>query len=123
MNKVLELGKGHKLEDAPFIEQEVEKEYPDGEVVREKISVPRTYEVEERHETTQELAARTAAHEELRKTEYIRKRQAAYPAVGEGLDAFYKFIDATSEDTSNWPEATLEWYEKCKAVKKAIPKE
>lgn len=119
MSEILNLGKGHALEDSAFIE----KETFDGEKFV-KVSEARVYPVESRPESAQEAQDRAAWHAESLKNQYKTQRQAAYPEVGEGLDAFYKHLAALpSEQFYELPQDTRTWFDKCKAVKEAIPKE
>lgn len=49
-------------------------------------------------------------------------RSAAYPDIGEQLDAVFKLAEALKDQGFTLPEATLQWIEKCRAVKTVYPK-
>ncbi|CAG9228921.1 hypothetical protein [Burkholderia vietnamiensis] len=44
-------------------------------------------------------------------------RAAAYPDIGEQLDAIMKGFDALTQQGFQLPRETLDWIERCKAVK------
>lgn len=117
MGKIIELGKGHSINDDPLIHIGVDEEGND-------IHTERTYDAISRPETQEEESARMAAHEEISKTQWVSKRQTSYPSSGEGLDAFWHYLNDcfTPEQIAKLPQATQDWYNSCAAVKKDIPK-
>ena len=116
MTKVLEIGRGHSLNDSPTIEVENE----DGT----KTTTLREYPIQEREETSAESRQRAIDHAALSEVAYRWQRQAAYPATGDGLDAFYHYLTSlTPEAIGALPQPTKDWFQKCQATKEAIPKE
>lgn len=120
--KIVEIGLGHKINDSAFIDVEIGELDDHDELVPSIVSVPRIYETAERSETAEESQARATAHEEFLKTRYKALRQAAYPSIGDGLDAFFHYLK-DNENIASIPPETAKWFSDCLAVKETISKE
>lgn len=53
---------------------------------------------------------------------YVPLRSAAYPQIGEQLDAIYKLAASLQAQGIELPEETLQWIDKCREVKARYPK-
>lgn len=49
------------------------------------------------------------------------QRAAAYPPIGDQLDAIWKALDALSDQALNWPQETADMLAAIKAVKRENP--
>lgn len=49
-------------------------------------------------------------------------RRAAYPDIGDQLDAIMKMAESLSLKGAKLPQETMDWIERCKAVKTKHPK-
>lgn len=58
----------------------------------------------------------------MHKTPYQPLRAAAYPHVGEQLDAVYKLAVALQNQGIELPPETQEWIQKCQSVKEKYKK-